>query len=174
MVLLNSLDDLKFSRFLDLGPLPVTNFCSPKQGLTEYCAHRDIELQWIPVGRPSPDSEEAEEPGEKIDPDLLLHKDELVVENTRHPRAILQREAQFGDIDPSDALVEDPFGSTPSSREATPAEECAFEVVIDDVSNSSDTESSATSSPPSSPTHLPPSPDDPRLASDYKAHDTAL
>ncbi|EGU12439.1 Proteophosphoglycan ppg4 [Rhodotorula toruloides ATCC 204091] len=165
------LGDLPLLRFLDLGVLPVANYRSPMRPLTEYCAGRGIEFQWRPVAGPLPGYEVAGDPGEIIDPGPLDEQDEIEAD-IRHPRAVLQREPQLGDVDLSDALVEDPFGSAPSSREATPAEARQFQIVFEDLSDSSNTDSSSTPSPPSSPDYLPAPLDDPRLASDYEARDT--
>ncbi|BGO89561.1 hypothetical protein NBRC10512_004492 [Rhodotorula toruloides] len=171
MILSNSLDGLPCLRFLDLGFLPVANYRSPMRPLTEYCAERGIECQWRPLAGPLPGHEEAGNPGEIIDPGPLDKQDEVGAD-LRHPRAILQREPQLGDVDPSDALVEDPFGWAPSSRETTPFDEVLSKSFLENVSNLSDADSSSTPSPPSSPDYLPAPLDDPRLASDYEARDT--
>ncbi|KAJ8295441.1 hypothetical protein OF846_001672 [Rhodotorula toruloides] len=171
MILSNSLDGLPCLRFLDLGFLPVANYRSPMRPLTEYCAERGIECQWRPLAGPLPGHEEAGDPGEIIDPGPLDKQDEVGAD-LRHPRAILQREPQLGDVDPSDALVEDPFGWAPSSRETTPFDEVLSKSFLENVSNLSDADSSSTPSPPSSPDYLPAPLDDPRLASDYEARDT--
>ncbi|BGP30031.1 hypothetical protein JCM10296v2_001783 [Rhodotorula toruloides] len=166
-----SLDELPFLRFLDFGFLPVANYRSPMQTLTDYCADRGIEFQWGPAAGPLPGYEEAGDPGEVINPGPLDKQDEVGAD-IRHPRAILQREPQLGDVDLSDALVEDPFGWTPSSRETTPLGETPFESFLENLSDSSDTSSSPTPYPPSSPEYLPAPLDEPRLASDYEARDT--